>query len=74
MGGLGGEGNRGFFKGVFEGIFEGNFVDIFVIGHTIMAGDYLTKCCDLLISQSLMYVGDRQSLGILKAASNMIQK
>ncbi len=42
------------------------------IGHGILVGNYLAKCCDSLISQLLMYVGDRQSLGIKMAASHKI--
>jgi hypothetical protein len=38
-----------------------------VIGHGILAGKYLAKCCNSLNSQSLMYVGDRQSPPDLKA-------
>jgi hypothetical protein len=33
---------------------------IIVIGHGILAGNYLARCHDLLNSQSLMYVDNRQ--------------
>ena len=50
-----------------------SFVGASVIDHGILAGNYLAKCHDSLISQSLMYVGDRQSLGIKMAAKHKIQ-
>ena len=50
-----------------------SFVGASVKGHGILVGNYLAKCCNLLISLSLMYVGDRQSLGIKMATSHKIQ-
>jgi hypothetical protein len=60
-------------KNVTLRVFGEKTVKRFVIGHDILAGNYLTKCHDLLISQLLMYVGDRQSLGIKMATSHKIQ-
>jgi hypothetical protein len=52
-----------------------NVITRSVIGHGIMAGNYLaTPCRDLLNSQSLMYAGDRKSLGSSRLASHRIQR
>jgi hypothetical protein len=43
-----------------------------VIGHGIVAGNYLAKCRDSLNSLSLMYVGDGQLPGSSRLASHVM--